>query len=198
MRGEEIRKNFIEFFKKFLGFLKYIFFGKDLKSDLLFLGLVFAFYIAMKLTFPYFLSVVMSPSMEHTNFNYEKYLRYNITEEEIKNWPFGEGINKGDVVIIFPVKDPLKDIKEGDVVLYMGVDGKPIMHRVIKIINTSNNICFVIMGDNNPAPIYYQREDCMPPDRIIGKVVFRIPYLGMPKVLLTELISKIYLQMSQL
>ena len=152
----------------------------------------------MKLTFPYLLSVVMSPSMEHVNFNYEKYIKYNITEEEIKKWPFNKGINKGDVVIILPVKNHIRDIKEGDVVLYIGVDGRPIMHRVIRVIDTPNNTCFVIMGDNNPTPIYYQKEDCMPPDRIIGKVFFRIPYLGIPKVLLTELISKIYFQVSQL
>jgi len=191
MNIKDIVKEFTKAFVKFLDFLKYVFFGKDLKSDLLFFGFILTFYVTMQLTFPYFLSVVMSPSMEHTYFNYEKYLKYNISEEEIKTWPFNGGINKGDVVIIFPVKNPIKDIQEGDVVLYIGVDKKPIMHRVIKIINTSDSSCFVIMGDNNPAPIYYQGESCMPPDRIIGKVVFRIPYLGMPKVWLTELVSKI-------
>ncbi len=190
---KKIKEKPIKFFKKLLDFLKYVFFGKDLKSDLLFFGFLLLLYITMKVTYPYLLSVVMSPSMEHTNFNYEKYLRYNITEEEIKNWPFIRGINRGDIVIIFPIEDPLKDIKEGDVVLYIGVDGRPIMHRVIKIVNISNSVCFIIMGDNNPSPIYYQKENCMPPERIIGKVIFRIPYLGIPKVILTELISKIYL-----
>jgi len=168
-------------------FFKKIFLEEE-KSDWLFIIILILFYIVMQLTFPYFLSVVMSTSMQHESFSCEKYLKYNITCEDIASWPYQNGINQGDVVIIIPV-NPYKDIKVGDVILYRGLDGKDILHRVIKIVNESNKLYFVVMGDNNPGPIPFQKEDKMEPERIIGKAIIRIPYLGIPKVLLVKFIN---------
>jgi signal peptidase I len=175
-----------EFYVKVKNVFVYIFFGDDIKSDIIFVAILLTIYIAIQLTFPYLISVVMTTSMEHTYFSIEKYKPYNITLQEFEGWPFPNGINRGDIVIILPVSDPLVDIRVGDVVLYKGVYGRPIMHRVIKKVDDK---CFVIMGDNNPGPLVYEGETCMPPRRIIGKVVFRIPYLGLPKVWISNLLQ---------
>ena len=95
-------------------------------------------------------------------------------------------IHKGDIVYIVKVRG---ELHKGDIVLYERPDfPEPILHRIVDVkITTVNNQeikCYVIKGDNNsvvdpPYPIAPGKTiDCVPENAIIGKEVFRIPYVG--------------------
>jgi len=72
---------------------------------------------------------------------------------------------RGDIVIID--KNP-SAINVGDIVVYNAVwFNQPVIHRVIKIQNTTDGPLYTIKGDNNPAPDPYLVKK----DQIISKVV---------------------------
>lgn len=73
-------------------------------------------------------------------------------------------------------------IKVGDVVVYQPennvTNGVPIVHRVKSIASNDTGIISITMkGDANP-----NADLPIKPSQIIGKNVFTIPYLGLPKV----------------
>ncbi len=169
-----------DFFKKVLAAIKFIFFGKGWKSDLAFAIFVFSIVVIIQVIYPYLFSVVYTSSMEHTHFNCSTYIKFNITCKMFEKFPFKNGINVGDVVIVLPAS--YKDVKVGDVVLYINPNGYPVLHRVV--IKKNNTIC--VKGDNNrgflpwECPLYN-------PKAIVGKAVFRIPYIGYPKIFLSKI-----------
>ncbi|MEO2154957.1 MAG: signal peptidase I, partial [Nanoarchaeota archaeon] len=90
----------------------------------------------------------------------------------------------GDVVII--KNYPKSDIKVGDIIVYYVPSlNKYIIHRVVKIKKENNTICFETMGDNNVRfvfyndnpQLYFEKNVC----NIEGKVILKIPYLGLPR-----------------
>lgn len=166
-------------FKKILSFFHYIFFGKDWKSDLLFTIFFIAIFLTIQNIFPFF-SAVVSSSMEHTNFNCNKYIKFNITCEDFQKFPFKDGISVGSLVIIVPTS--FEDIKVGDVILYKNKDGKEILHRVIY----KNDSYLCLMGDNNYMPL---PGECPLEGKIIGKAIAAIPYLGYPRYLIFRYFS---------
>ena len=136
---------------------------------------------------------VVSGSMEHNGNNFEKwwsmneqlYSKLNISKEEFNTYSFKNGFNKGDLMVIRGVDD----IKKGDVIVFMGEMSEPIIHRVIKTDREGDNILVQTKGDNNIG----SRSDELriTKDRIIGKAVFRIPYLGWFKLGFLILTGKI-------
>ncbi|MGC9079457.1 MAG: hypothetical protein ACP5G1_01830 [Nanopusillaceae archaeon] len=166
--------------KKIKEFFIYIFFGEDKKSDLLFFLFIIFVYGIIYLIYPPLFSVIVTPSMEHKYFYPEKYLKYNITLQNFSTFPYPNGLYVGDVMIILPI-DP-KYINVGDVVLYKGMYKykEDIFHRVVGI----NNNSFIIIGDNNPGPIVEEYENNMPPERILGVGILRIPFIGIIKTLI--------------
>ncbi len=139
--------------------------------------------------------VIVTESMEHKDKERIKYTFYKFFQDRnisIDDFPFKNGLNRGDVVIVVG-RDPRK-IKVGDVVVYHPKYSKAVLlHRVIE--KHCNGKCYFTMkGDNNPFPLNYSflSEVNVPEDNIKGVVIFRIPYLGIPKVLLVDLIYKIF------
>lgn len=167
--------------KKIKNLFEYIFFGNDLLSDLLFFIFVIIIYGLIYIFYPPLFSVIVSPSMEHTNFYISKYKPYNITINDFYHFPYPNGLYIGDMMIIFPINTEY--LEKGDVILYKGISifkGEDIFHRIIGYNGTN----FIIMGDNNPGPIYIEDEEDMPPSRIIGVGILRIPFLGYIKLLI--------------
>lgn len=170
-------KKIINYIKKFL---KFLFFEKSWKSDLtFFLFILLIFFIIRKIN-PYFLSVIYTNSMEHSNFYFEKYEKFNITYSDFEKFPFNKGLNVGDIVVIFPID--YNKIKVGDVVLYISPMNHPIVHRVIY----KNDSFICLMGDNNPAYLPYECP-LYNLNSIKGKAVFRIPFLGYPRILIKRI-----------
>ncbi len=172
----EIRKEDIpRYIKKFWDFIWH---GKSIWSYIAFF--IFAYIVYhfafMPILYHAFgiteIAAVVSDSMQHENpYTYERWLKFrNISNE---GWPFPEGINMGDVIIVKKV-DP-KELKVGDVVLYY-VDHKQIVHRIVYLSNDS----FTTKGDNNPFIMDFEKNVSF--DKLKGKVILRIPYLGIPRV----------------
>ncbi len=130
------------------------------------------------------ISAIVTGSMVHnelTNYTYRDWLifhGYNYSDD----WPYPNGINIGDVVLIRKV--PPNEIHIGDVIMYK-VGNYEIVHRVIN--KTDDH--FQTKGDANPYMLPFEYNVSYA--QIKGKVVGKIPYLGWPKVLLTYLIMGI-------
>lgn len=109
------------------------------------------------------------------------YSQLQISKEEFSDYRFSNGFNKGDLMILTRVKE----IKNGDVIVFYGSSNEPIIHRVV----LSNEV-YQTKGDNNPG----SRNDEMKitNDRIIGKALIRIPYLGWLKVWFNDLLLSIF------
>lgn len=71
------------------------------------------------------------------------------------------------------------EIDEGDVITFissnMDYPGITMTHRVIGFTKDEHNrTCFITKGDNNPS----KDQACARGNKVIGKVIFRIPFLG--------------------
>jgi signal peptidase I len=106
------------------------------------------------------------------------YSNYGISKEQFQEFPFKNGFNKGDIMVLVGVEP--KNIKIGDVIVYM--NSEPIIHRVVKIDST-----FQTKGDHNADSGAIDKN--IHDSAIIGKAVFKIPLLGWIKIGFVELIS---------
>lgn len=130
------------------------------------------------------LVAVVSGSMEHDmNFNkwWEQnkdfYTKNQITKEQFEKFPFRNGFNKGDIMVLIKPKN----IDLGDVIVYNGNYKDPIIHRVIK----TNQNSYITKGDHNPTIDPIQPK----PENLVGKAVFKIPLLGWVKIIFTKIIG---------
>ncbi|MBI2671516.1 signal peptidase I [Candidatus Woesearchaeota archaeon] len=129
----------------------------------------------------YPLVAVVSCSMEHNN-DFENwwagskawYESNGIKKEEFVNYPFKNGINQGDIMLLKSVKD----IKKGDIIVFNGNSANPIIHRAVKIKET-----LITKGDNNAVQDRSTKE-------VLGKAIFRMPYFGWIKILFNGLIGE--------
>ncbi|MEM3139573.1 MAG: signal peptidase I [Archaeoglobaceae archaeon] len=80
-------------------------------------------------------------------------------------------IETGDVIIV--LKTNPDNLNIGDVIQYMA-DGYTVTHRIIDVYDTENGRFFITKGDANEIP-----DDPVSADRVIGKVVFVIPKVGL-------------------
>jgi len=135
--------------------------------------------------------VIIPTNTTKTNYSffiYEKVLNYSLLYIKYpKDIPFKNGINPGDVVIVKKVKNPCKEIKPYDVIQYE-INGIRIVHRVLMKIERGDKCYFIVMGDNSMYPIF-NVEAPLEVKRIKGKVLFRIPRVG----IINYLIYKFFL-----
>jgi len=124
---------------------------------------------------------VVSDSMTHdslTEVRHYQFLEKNLgyTREEIDSWPLKNGFLKGDVLVVDGVERD--KLKIGDVIVYdISGQSTPIVHRIVKFENGQ----IITKGDHNPS------FDPWKSTKIHGKTVLVIPFLGWPKLLLTEI-----------
>lgn len=154
--------------------------------------------IGLLLGTPYPLVVVVSSSMEHKvndqyvgfdewwESNKEWYVKRSFTQLEMQSYPFNNGFNKGDIMVLYGEKP--KDIKTGNVIVYKtDSSGNPIIHRVFDKWAESGTYYFKTKGDNNKGLLPF--ENRIPENQIQGTAILRIPYLGWIKILFTKLIT---------
>ena len=185
--------------KKYLKKLWYILWKDDsLKGWIL--SIIFLLILIKLILFPtlnlitgtqYPLAIVESCSMYHkgnlfSNYNLwwdehkGKYLKFNITKQEFKNFKFKNGFNKGD--ILFAVGVNPNKLKVGDIILFKVNKNDPIIHRIIKIKKINNKTYFSTIGDNNNGQWYFEKN--ISGNQIIGKASLKIaPYLGWGKLI---------------
>lgn len=81
----------------------------------------------------------------------------------------------GDVAII--QKCNANDVNVGDIIEYQ-MEGYTVIHRVIEKKQTKGEYYFITKGDNNGSP---DKEEVRE-EQLIGKVIFKIKYLGYPAI----------------
>jgi signal peptidase I len=172
-------------FKRSWKFLK-----KDTWLSLL-VSLVIAFLFIRFLLFPLLslitgaslpLVIVESCSMYHSNELEEIlenpiYKEYGIDINDTEKWVFQDGLNKGDIVFVLGAEK--EDLKIGDVIIFNANKQNPLIHRIISINNGVTT-----KGDHNSALL--EAEKNIKQEQIIGRAVFRVPYLGWIKLIFFE------------
>jgi hypothetical protein len=103
------------------------------------------------------------------------YMQNKITYDQTRSWDFKDGLNKGDVVFAVGTSN----IEKGDVIIFNGGTNHPIIHRLI-----NENEPFSTYGDNNPGQLTIEKQ--ISQNQLIGKAVFKIPYIGWIKLIFFE------------
>lgn len=81
----------------------------------------------------------------------------------------------GDVAII--KKCNSNDVNVGDIIEYQ-MEGYTVVHRIIEKRQNNGKFSFITKGDNNNTP----DRDEVKEDQLIGKVIFKIKYIGYPAI----------------
>jgi signal peptidase I len=99
----------------------------------------------------------------------------NIGIEDTSDWSFKNGFSKGDIIFVVGAGE----VKVGEVIIFHAGQGNPIIHRAIKTVDGVTT-----KGDNNDGLL--PQEQNIPGEAILGKAVFRVPFLGWIKLIFFE------------
>ena len=120
----------------------------------------------------------------------------DISQEEFSKFPFKNGFNKGDIMVL--AGSDVKSVNPGDVIVFISNGEKPrpdpIIHRVINKIENNTNIILETKGDHNEGQINgcdsygCTDETDIRGGQLIGKAVLRIPLLGYIKIWFVNII----------
>ena len=133
---------------------------------------------------------VVSGSMVHdstTEQTYHAYLQaLNISSETINSFPYNNGLNPGDLMLVWK-KNP-EEIRIGDIMVFQK-DNYLIIHRVIQIKLENEQYYYTTKGDHNPGSM--PSEVDIPYELVKGVARNKLPFLGIPKMLLTNFVGAI-------
>lgn len=131
------------------------------------------------------------------------YLEYGISKDEFKTFPYKNGFNTGDIMILYGTSP--ENIRLGDIIVFQSRRTDPIIHRVIQIKSgiqgseENTDIFFHTKGDHNSRSIidYSLDETNINSRSTVGyadygktsKAVLRIPFLGYIKIWFVKLID---------
>ncbi len=140
---------------------------------------------------------VVSDSMEHSGLSFDEwwnerkeiYDSFGIDKSDFFDYRFRNGFNAGDLMVLTGVE--AEEVRLGDSLVFWGEAPGPIIHRVVKINRESGEIFVQTMGDNKDKNKGSRPDEFgITENKIIGKAVFRIPYLGWVKLAALKLIGK--------
>lgn len=119
----------------------------------------------------------------------------DITKSKFKKYHFKNGMNIGDIIVL---RNPgPENINIGDVIVFIQEQNpakEPIIHRVVSIDNSGAEIVFQTKGDHNKESIKvessakYLNEYEVTESQLVGRALFRVPYLGYLKIWFYNLI----------
>jgi hypothetical protein len=112
------------------------------------------------------------------------YSSYGIDSREFDHFPYRDGFNKGDIMILYRPKN----IAIGDILVFM-VETRPdpIIHRVVGVEEIDGNPFYTTKGDHNCGSAGFEKK--VPTTRLIGKAIWRVPLLGWIKIGFVELLQ---------
>ncbi|MFC1768566.1 signal peptidase I [Nanoarchaeota archaeon] len=135
---------------------------------------------------------VVSGSMEHQGSfdewwatQQDWYSEKNISKEQFQEFSLKNGFNKGDIIFLRG-KDPA-DIQIGDVIVFTANKPDPIIHRVVDKWE-DGGYHFQTKGDFNQGFANVNEQD-ISEERVIGKALFRVPFVGWVKIAFVGLIN---------
>lgn len=119
----------------------------------------------------------------------EFYATLGITQEKFVTFPFRNGFNTGDIMIL--KGKPIDKIEIGDVIVFQGGKRDPVIHRIVASKYIDGEYSFQTKGDHNPRSIGSGSltEIDIRENQIIGNALFRIPYLGWIKIIFTKIVQ---------
>jgi len=134
-------------------------FLEELKAMPMMLAIVLLSFYGLQMVSgsPQAMSAVMSESMEPTLYRGDLILAHNRTEK----------------------------LTIGDIVLFGANEGQTVVHRIIRWSDKTVGRCYLTQGDANTVDdrwLYATGVECLTREQIMGKVVFRIPFVGFPSV----------------
>jgi signal peptidase I len=101
----------------------------------------------------------------------------NITRAGFREFDFVNGFNKGDIMILYSAREA----GLGDVIVYLAPHRPdPIIHRVVRISEENGKKLYWTKGDHNCDVGDFEQH--IPQERVIGKAVWRVPFLGWVKI----------------
>ena len=112
----------------------------------------------------------------------------DISKEQFADFPFKNGFNRGDIIILWRANTNNLDV--GDVLVFWGPRPQPIIHRVVNTWEEEGEMFYHTKGEHNRDSFggeYGETE--ISEDRIIGQGLFRLPYLGWIKILFVDFLS---------
>ena len=113
------------------------------------------------------------------------YENRGITKDQFEQFPFKDGFNKGDVIILWRANRD--NLKVGNILIFVGDRPQPIIHRIIAITQEDGKFYYQTKGDHNSNSIEGGLgETHINERRVLGKGAIRIPYLGWIKILFVE------------
>ena len=115
------------------------------------------------------------------------YFKQSITKEEFREFRFKNGFNTGDIMILYGTKP--ERIELGDVIVFQADRPDPIIHRVIQKELREGTYYFTTKGDHNTNIMPFETE--VAEDRLIGRAVLPVPYLGYIKIWFVRLLHSI-------
>ncbi|MBR9679175.1 MAG: signal peptidase I [Nanoarchaeota archaeon] len=130
-------------------------------------------------------SMIHDSTTERTHYTYLQQ-ELGIPLREINAFPYDNGLNPGDLMLVWK-KNP-EDIIVGDILVFKK-DNYLIIHRVIQIKFENEQYYYTTKGDHNPGSI--PSELRIPYELVKGVARNRIPFLGIPKMLLTNFIGAV-------
>ena len=130
------------------------------------------------------LVVIESCSMYHESSfdswwqsNSNWYESKNINKEHFESYPFKNGLNKGDIIFVWG----RSEYKKGDIIIFEADTRYPIIHRIVSLNPISTK------GDHNSGQLPI--ESSIDKEKILGKSIARIPYLGWIKLIFFDLVK---------
>lgn len=109
-----------------------------------------------------------------------------ITKEEFAEFKMSNGFKKGDLIII--TGKQAEEIKIGDILIFKaGTRAHPVIHRVIAINSSQDELTFSTKGDHNPGQL--DEEKAITENQILGVAKGRIPYVGWVKLFFVEMMK---------
>lgn len=116
------------------------------------------------------------------------YKNNDISSKQFQKFPFQNGFNKGDIIIVWGSKP--KSLEIGDILIFQGSKPQPIIHRIIKKWQENGIYYFQTKGDHNKDSITGPLgETKINGKRILGKGLLRIPYLGWIKIIFVQTVK---------
>jgi signal peptidase I len=208
-REKNKKKSWLNYLKQFWNFI-----WNDNSWSSWLVSIVLAFVIIRFMFYPLIglimgtsmpIVAVISSSMEHHGEDWQQnpaycsagyclqeewYIEKGIAPAEFEEFPFTNGFNKGDIMIIVG-KKPSK-IEIGDVIVFEAGKSYPIIHRVVAIHKNENGteLIFETKGDNNPAQIITVglNEKQISADKLKGVAALKVPYLGYIKIAASNIV----------
>ena len=94
--------------------------------------------------------------------------------------------SRGDAVLIEKIQnEELEDLKVDDILAFY-YDKRMIVHRIVSIDKNGDKYSIKTKGDNNASVDAWTINS----DMIYGKVIYKVKYIGIPSIELSELLSK--------